>query len=75
MQHKLSELVHGERGVIVTVNAESSLRQRLLDMGFTPGTEIECKRYAPLRDPVEYKLKGYLISLRRTEADLVIVES
>jgi Fe2+ transport system protein FeoA len=69
----LNELEPEERGTICEVNGNGALRRRLLDMGVVPGTEIEVVRIAPLGDPVEYLVKGYRLSLRRTEAANVLV--
>jgi ferrous iron transport protein A len=49
-------------------------RRRLLDMGLIPGIEIEVIRQAPLKDPIEIKVRGYNLSLRRNEAKGIIVE-
>ena len=72
---KLSELKSGETGKIKTIEANPSLRQRLLEMGFTPGTEVEVEQFAPLADPVIFKILGYHISLRKTEAATIILEN
>ena len=71
----LSELQTGQKGVIVKVTGHGGIRKRLIDMGFIRGTTIRVVRNAPLRDPVEYEIMGYLISLRRAEAQLVEIVS
>jgi ferrous iron transport protein A len=58
---------------VVAVPARGPIRKRLLVMGFVPGTGVEVLRAAPLGDPVEYRVKGYCISLRREEAKLISV--
>jgi ferrous iron transport protein A len=58
---------------VVAVPARGSFRKRLLAMGFVPGAGVEVLRAAPLGDPVEYRVKGYCISLRREEAKLISV--
>ncbi len=58
---------------VVSVASRGPLRKRLLAMGFVPGAGVEVLRAAPLGDPVEYRVKGYCISLRREEAKLVSV--
>jgi Fe2+ transport system protein FeoA len=63
----------GEKGKIVAINAAGSLRQRLLSMGFSRGAEIQLIKYAPLGDPIQFRLRGVSISLRRTEAEKVLV--
>ena len=70
----LSDLQPAQRGRICEVKGAGALRRRLLDMGVVPGAEIEVVRIAPLGDPVEYRLRGYRLSLRRSEATLVMVE-
>jgi Fe2+ transport system protein FeoA len=70
----LNTLTPGERGTIARItNAASNVRQRLLEMGLVKGTSIELVRYAPMGDPIEVKVKGYRLSLRKVEAASVIV--
>lgn len=70
---KLNELRTGDRGIIERITGTGRFRQRLMEMGFVPGTEIVVEKYAPLKDPIEYILKGYHVSLRHTEAEKIIV--
>ncbi len=72
---KLSELHTGERGVIVKVSGHGGFRKRIVEMGFIKGKTVKVILNAPLRDPIEYELMGYKISLRREEAGLVEVIS
>jgi len=72
---KLSELHTGERAVIVKVAGHGGFRKRIVEMGFVKGREVKVILNAPLRDPIEYELLGYKISLRREEAGLVEVIS
>jgi Fe2+ transport system protein FeoA len=72
---KLTELKTGQRGVIQRVNGVGRFRHRLMEMGFVPGTEILVERFAPLRDPIEYIVKGYHVSLRHEEAEKVLVRN
>ncbi|MEA3344703.1 MAG: FeoA family protein [Chloroflexota bacterium] len=71
---RLSELKPGERGKVVKVGGSGAIHRRILDMGVVPGSEIEVERVAPLADPVEFKLLGYHLSLRKEEAQNVQVE-
>jgi len=71
---KLSTFRIGETGVVVTVNGIGRVRRRLFDMGITPGCEIYLRKKAPLGDPIEISLRGYELTLRKDEADLVIME-
>ena len=74
MQKKLSELEPGEKGTIIKVQGSGALRRRLLDMGLIKGTEIEMVRKSPLGDPLKFLVKGYNLSLRKTECESVYVE-
>ena len=58
---------------IIGVRATGALRKRVLAMGMLPGVEVEILRSAPLGDPIEYRVKGYCLSLRRAEARLIEV--
>ncbi|MEA3460215.1 MAG: ferrous iron transport protein A [Chloroflexota bacterium] len=70
----LSALKPGQKGKIVKVSGSGAVHRRILDMGVVPGAEIEVERVAPLADPVEFKLLGYHLSLRKDEARNVRVE-
>jgi len=70
----LNKLLPGEHGTVERVDSKtSSIKQRLLEMGLTRGTTIEMIRFAPMGDPVEISVRGYRLSLRRVEAESVIV--
>jgi len=70
----LSELQKGQLGIVVHVEGRGAARRRMLDMGLVTGSEIRVIRIAPLGDPIEYSLKGYNLSLRKSEAKLIQVE-
>ncbi len=70
----LRELKPGEKGKITKMTGTGSIHRRLLDMGVVKGAEVEMERTAPLGDPVEVKIKGYHLSLRRDEAANIYVE-
>ena len=72
---RLSELKTGERGVIVKVNGHGGFRKRIIEMGFVRGSRVKVILNAPLRDPIEYEIIGYKISLRREEAAKIEVIS
>ena len=72
---RLSELKTGERGVIAKVHGHGGFRQRIVEMGFIKGKTVSVVLNAPLKDPIEYEIIGYKISLRREEANLVDVIS
>lgn len=71
---KLSQFKTGETGTVIIVNGEGQVRRRLFDMGITPGCEIYLRKKAPLGDPIEVSLRGYELTLRKDEADLVEME-
>lgn len=72
---RLSELKTGESATIVKVTGHGGFRRRIMEMGFVRGQRVEVILNAPLKDPIEYKIMGYDISLRRSEADMVVVVS
>ena len=69
----LADLASGEKAVIVRVHGHGSFRKRLIEMGFIQGKEIRVVLNAPLRDPIEYEIIGYRVSLRREEARMIEV--
>lgn len=70
---KLSELKPGDEGVIANVVGKGPVVRRIVDMGLVIGAQIKILRRAPLGDPVEFEVKGYNISLRKSEAEHVFV--
>lgn len=72
---RLSELQTGENGIIVKVLGKGAFRKRIIEMGFIRGKSVEVIKNAPLRDPIHYKVMGYNVSLRRSEAALIEVVS
>lgn len=69
----LGELLPGQKGKVVNLGEKGPGRRRLMDMGITPGVEIEVVKIAPLGDPVEVNLRGYELSLRKDEASQIKV--
>ncbi len=69
----LSQLKVGERAIVEEVLDQGFLSQRLLEMGIIRGTTIEVIRFAPMGDPIDIKIRGYHLSLRREEAQGIIV--
>ena len=69
----LKELSVGKSGTVVAVGGEKALRRRLLEMGITPRTEVTVKKTAPLGDPIEIFLRGYVLTLRLEEADKITI--
>lgn len=74
MEKTLNEFSVGERGIIKSVAGEGKVRRRLFDMGITPGAEVLLKKRAPLGDPLEITIRGYELTLRKTEAACVAME-
>jgi len=71
---RLSEVAVKGKCRITKVSGDKGIKKRLLEMGFVKGTEIYVEKVAPLGDPMELVLKGYHLSLRRSEADGIAVE-
>ena len=74
MLKKLDEFKIGETGLIKKVEGEGRLRRRLFDMGVTPGATVYLRKKAPLGDPIEVTIRGYELTLRKSEACLVVLE-
>ena len=74
MLKSLREMEPREKGIIIKVSGGKDIRRRLLDMGVVNGAEVEMQRVAPLGDPVEIRIKGYDLALRREEAANIRVE-
>jgi len=70
----LKDLGIGKSGLVLEVNGEKVLRRRLLEMGITPRTTITVKKAAPMGDPIELLLRGYVLSLRLEDAEKITVE-
>jgi Fe2+ transport system protein FeoA len=69
----LSSLPIGQRGRVVALDLPPEQRQRLLEMGLTIGVDFQVVRYAPLGDPLEIKVRGYNLSLRKIDAACIRV--
>lgn len=74
MLKRLDEFSLGETGLIKKVEGEGRLRRRLFDMGVTPGATVYLRKKAPLGDPLEVTIRGYELTLRKSEACLVYLE-
>ncbi|MBR6545423.1 MAG: ferrous iron transport protein A [Clostridia bacterium] len=70
----LKELKVGKKARVVKLHGEGAVRRRLMDMGLTRGTEVTVRRVAPFGDPIELTLRGYELSLRRADAEMVEIE-
>ncbi|MEN9677329.1 MAG: hypothetical protein RIS76_3225 [Verrucomicrobiota bacterium] len=74
MTSPLTSLAPGSKAVVTEIRIPAEHRSRLLEMGLLVGTPVELVRFAPMGDPVEIRIRGYNLSLRRHEADLVMVK-
>jgi len=70
----LDKLKPKQKGIIVRIKGSGALHRRLLDMGLVKGSSIEVEKVAPLGDPIDVKIKGYHLSLRKEEASDIIVD-
>ena len=75
MLKRLVDFKIGESGLIKKVEGEGRLRRRLLDMGVTPNANVYLRKKAPLGDPLEITIRGYELTLRKSEAELVYLET
>lgn len=71
--HPLTSLAIGQSAVVTEIKVPAEHRGRLLEMGLLTGTTVELVRFAPLGDPVEIKVRGYHLSLRKHEAEQIMV--
>ena len=74
MLKRLDEFKIGETGLIKKVEGEGRLRRRLLDMGVTPNATVYLRKKAPFGDPLEITIRGYELTLRKTESQLIVLE-
>ena len=70
----LREIKPGKSATVVKVHGEGALKRRIMDMGVTKGVEIYVRKVAPLGDPMELTVRGYELSLRRADAEMVEVQ-
>jgi Fe2+ transport system protein FeoA len=71
---RLAEVAIGGRARVVSVDGDDDVGVRLLEMGLTPGVEVRLRGVAPLGDPLEFEVRGYRLSVRKSEAQRVAVE-
>lgn len=70
----LKEVKCGETAIVQKLQGEGALKRRIMDMGITRGAEIYVRKVAPLGDPIEITVRGYELSIRKSEAENIIVE-
>ena len=71
---KLNEVKCGETVKVKKVEGAGAVRRRIMDMGITKGSEVYVRKVAPLGDPIEINIRGYELSLRKYDAEIIIVE-
>ena len=70
----LNELKTGQSARIINIEGKGELRRHLLDMGLTPGTIVTLRKKAPMGDPIEFMVRGYVLTLRLSEAENIEIE-
>ncbi len=75
VQVRLSQMLAGQSGQVAELKGQADICQRLLEMGITRGITLEVVRFAPLGDPIDIKLRGYHLSLRRKEAEAILIQT
>lgn len=70
----LKDLKPGDTAKVVRINAEGALKRRIMDMGLTRGTNVTFRKVAPFGDPIEITVRGYELSIRKDEAEHVVIE-
>lgn len=74
MGRTLKQVKCGETVTVQKLQGEGSVKRRIMDMGITKGTSVYVRKVAPLGDPVELTVRGYELSLRKGDADIILVE-
>ena len=74
MEKYLNEFLVNEEGKVKKIEAEGKIKRRLFDIGVTPGANIRLKKLAPLGDPIEVTIRGYELTLRKDEANKILME-
>lgn len=70
----LKEIKCGETVKVTKIQGEGPIRRRIMDMGITKGVEVTVKKVAPLGDPIEISVRGYSLSLRKVDAESILVD-
>lgn len=70
----LRDVKIGKSAKIIKVHGEGALRRRIMDMGLTKGTEVYVRKVAPLGDPLELNVRGYELSVRKADAEMIEIE-
>ena len=75
MEKTLDLFAVGNSGIVKSVSGEGQIKRRLFDMGVTPGAKVILKKKAPLGDPIEVTIRGYELTLRKDEAELISMDT
>lgn len=70
----LKEIKCGQTVKVIKVDGMGAIRRRIMDMGITKGCEVFVRKVAPLGDPIEVTVRGYELSLRKSDAEMIVVE-
>lgn len=70
----LKDVKVGETAVVVRLHGEGAVKHRIMDMGLTRGTEVHVRKVAPLGDPMELTVRGYELSVRKADAEMIEVQ-
>lgn len=70
----LKDVKVGETAVVVRLHGEGAVKRRIMDMGLTRGTEVHVRKVAPLGDPIELTVRGYELSVRKADAEMIEVQ-
>ena len=70
----LRDIQIGDKAIVTKINGEGKVKRRIMDMGITQGTEIYVRKVAPLGDPIEVTVRGYELSIRKDDADIIEME-
>ena len=71
----LTNLTVGEKATVVSVNGKNAITKRLMEMGVVPGVLVRVIKSAPFGDPLEIRVRGYHLAMRKSEADAIVVQS
>ena len=70
----LRDIQIGDKAIVTKINGEGKVKRRIMDMGITKGTEIYVRKVAPLGDPIEVTVRGYELSIRKEDANIIEME-
>lgn len=70
----LKDVRIGEKVMVTSLSGDGPIKRRIMDMGFTKGAEVFVRKFAPLGDPMQISIRGYEITIRKKDADMIVVE-